>query len=658
MDHSELNGNLADLVPAGICVCDAPSGVIRSFNRYAAELWGRTPERNDRFCGSLRLFRADGTPLPHPDSPAGVTLRTGEPVRNAELAIERPDGSRRFVLASTTPCFDETGSLTAAMSMLLDITDRKASLVSERQRAEEDLRYVMEHARCLLWHATVEAPREGECFFHWDFNFFDEEAAQRFLPLQLDPGESYVEAFYRHKPEEDQARVDRTAKAALRAGLSHYTHEYRCRRLDGELRWLYEEVQLEAVAPEKWRAAGFSMDVTERKRLEAELRLQMEVQEESGRRKDEFLAMLAHELRNPLGATGNALWVLEQAGADEAARQRALAVLKRQIARQSRMVDDLLDVSRITRGLVDIRRECVDLARIVRDTAEDCRPALDRSGLDLMLELPDAPVWVEGDPIRLGQIVGNLLHNAGKFTGAGGRATLRMVPDFPSGTVAVAVQDTGVGIAPDLLARVFDSFVQGDRSLARSTGGLGLGLALVKGLAELHGGTVSAHSDGPGQGATFTLRLPLRVPGVGCRVSSESPLTRHATPDVPTSKRVLVVEDNRDAAETLGDLLEMAGHEVEIALTGLAGVEAARRFRPQVVLCDIGLPGMDGYEVAARLRRESGLPVERLIAITGYGQEEDRSRSRAAGFDHHLTKPVDPRALLDLLSDGCEGPGT
>jgi PAS domain S-box-containing protein len=382
-------------------------------------------------------------------------------------------------------------------------------------------------------------------------------------------------------------------------------------------------------------------DITERKLLEAALRRHAEELAEAAHRKDEFLAMLSHELRNPLGPIRNALHLLRLRGSDPASIQRMREVVERQIRHMTRLVDDLLDVSRITRGKILLRYVRLDLARLARDTAEDHRLTVEEAGLTLALELPEAPIWVVGDPTRIAQMLDNLLHNAVKFTDAGGTITVRVSAEPEECQAVVSVTDTGVGIAPEMLPRVFGIFEQADSSLDRSRGGLGLGLALVKGLVQMHGGEVRAESEGPGRGARFTLWLPLEQAG-----ASEGDAS------VPREKsaRVLVVEDNRDAAETLRELMDLLGHEVEVAYSGPEGLAAARRFRPDVVLCDLGLPGMDGYALAAELRGSPETAHARLIAVSGYGQMEDRIRAREAGFDLHLTKPVDPERLSRLLA--------
>jgi PAS domain S-box-containing protein len=383
---------------------------------------------------------------------------------------------------------------------------------------------------------------------------------------------------------------------------------------------------------------GIARDITERKRAEEALK-------EADRRKDEFLATLAHELRNPLAPIRTAAAILKELDRPEPRLAQVREMIERQVTHLARLVDDLLDVSRISRGRALLRKVRLDLVPLVGAAVEDHRPLLEGAGLKLSVELPRGPLWVEGDPTRLAQVVGNLLHNAHKFTDAGGLVAVRLSADEGGGTAALSVRDTGIGLGADILGRLFEPFSQADRSLARSRGGLGLGLALVKGLTELHGGAVRAHSPGAGLGSEFTVRLPLCArPSEAANESSERPARRKAL-------RVLIIEDNRDAAESLRLLLQVSGHEAAAAHTGAEGVTTAREFRPDVVLCDIGLPGgMDGYDVARALRADPELSAVTLLALSGYGQEEDRRRARQAGFDRHLTKPVDPQALMELLA--------
>jgi two-component system CheB/CheR fusion protein len=366
--------------------------------------------------------------------------------------------------------------------------------------------------------------------------------------------------------------------------------------------------------------------------------------ERSNERKAQFIAMLSHELRNPLAPLRHALWLLDRAPADSEQAANARATLGRQVLHLSRLTDDLLDVTRISRGKVRLQRERVDLVDVVRRAIDDHGALFASRQVALEASLPPAPLWLDADPTRIGQVVGNVLWNAAKFTDPGGRAavTVRRAGD---GLAEVRVRDDGIGIPADLLADVFEPFVQADRSLDRTRGGLGLGLALVRSLVELHGGTVEALSAGPGQGAEFVVRLPL-VPEPPALSLPARPTGRESMP----RHRVLVVEDNVDAAETLREMLRLWDHDVEVAHDGPRGLERARDFRPDVVLCDIGLPGMDGYEVARALRADPSSASAFLVAVTGYASPEDARRAAGAGFDLHLGKPVPIEVLEEVLA--------
>jgi signal transduction histidine kinase len=362
-------------------------------------------------------------------------------------------------------------------------------------------------------------------------------------------------------------------------------------------------------------------------------------------RKNQFLAMLAHELRNPLAPIRNAVHVLKLLGSHDATLTQARDMIDRQVTHMARLVDDLLDTSRLARGKILLRKERLDLAHLVRDVLEDYRSTLTQNGLTLDAIVAEEPIFVDGDATRLAQALGNLLHNASKFTDPGGRVTVALEAEAETRTAVLSVGDTGIGMERGMLERLFDAFSQADSSLDRSRGGLGLGLALVRGLIRLHGGEVRAESGGLGKGTTVTIRLPHRE---GTELPSEdSTPARVAT----LVDRVLLIEDHPDTAESMRVLLTMTGHEVAIAHSGPKGMAAARTFRPQVVICDIGLPGrMDGYAVARAMRRDPAFAAVRLIALSGYGQDEDRRRSREAGFDAHLIKPVDFAELRRLIA--------
>lgn len=444
--------------------------------------------------------------------------------------------------------------------------------------------------------------------------------------------------------------VRATLDRVYQAGATETIPDLTVRRRDGQtanLQMTYVPVPGPGGKP--MGVIHVAVDLSERKRTEEELRRRAEQLAEADRRKNEFLAMLGHELRNPLAPIRNAVQLLRLRGNDPSTVAWAGQVADRQVTHLVRLVDDLLDVSRISRGKVRLQRGRLDLAEVVRATAEDHRGHLRDSGLTLELDVPPGPVWVHGDPTRLSQVLGNLLHNAAKFTDAGGRVAVRLAEEPELGRATVRVQDTGIGIEPEMLSRVFETFTQADRSMERSRGGLGLGLALVKGLVQLHGGEVEAFSAGPGQGAEFLFRLPLEQ-----EAAAPAAAPARAGPN-GHPRRVLIVEDNRDGADSLRLLLELMGHDVRVALNGSAGIQVAAEFRPEVVLCDLGLPGMNGFAVAAALRGEPATAGARLIAVSGYGQEEDRRRCQEAGFDLHLTKPVELDELVRVLGASADG---
>jgi PAS domain S-box-containing protein len=381
-------------------------------------------------------------------------------------------------------------------------------------------------------------------------------------------------------------------------------------------------------------------DVTERRRSEAELLRHAAALQEADRRKDEFLAMLAHELRNPLAPIYNAVQIVQMEGRGGEHVEWAAGVIAQQARHLTRLVDDLLDVSRITQGKVQLQKDRVELAAVVKGALEACAPTIDERRHTVTMELPPRAVWFEADPTRLTQVVCNLLNNAAKYTNNGGHIAVKC--GVEGGEVVVRVRDDGVGIAPEMLARVFDLFAQADKSLARTNGGLGIGLTLVRRLVELHGGRVEVHSAGPGKGSEFVVRLPL--------IEAAPPEPPRPPTPRGQKRRLLLVDDNAASVKSLGILLRAEGDHVELAYDGPSALDAARRTRPDVVLLDIGLPGADGYEVARQLRREPAMENVLLIAMSGYGQEEDRRRAQEAGFNAHLLKPVDLTALQELLA--------
>jgi signal transduction histidine kinase/CheY-like chemotaxis protein len=368
---------------------------------------------------------------------------------------------------------------------------------------------------------------------------------------------------------------------------------------------------------------------------------------DADRRKDEFLATLAHELRNPLAPVRHAVKLLETEQGDPARQRWAREVISRQVQRMALLLDDLLDVSRITRGRLDLKPETVELHTLIRAAVETARPLIEAKGHHLTIDVPPQPMALHVDPLRMSQSLSNLLTNAAKYTDAGGDIALSV--RITDAGIDFSVRDNGIGFDPGMLSELFEMFSQVDTALTRSEGGLGIGLALVRGLVGLHGGSVEASSPGPGRGSEFTIHLPaaLRVTPLPATPSAARPAGTVAAP----GSSVLVADDNRDAADSLAMLLEMNGHRVSVAHCGERAFEAAERARPSAVILDIGMPDLSGYEVARRIRAESwGAPML-LVAVTGWGQADDKARARAAGFDFHLTKPVDPDQVERLINE-------
>jgi PAS domain S-box-containing protein len=392
-------------------------------------------------------------------------------------------------------------------------------------------------------------------------------------------------------------------------------------------RRIYDYILVPVLGPDgKVEAiAGTTRDVTDYK--------------EGQRRKDEFIATLSHELRNPLAPLRNALHLL-RATAETPATLPIHDMIERQLSHMVRLVEDLLEVSRITRGKLELRKERTDLASVLRTAVETCAPMIQQAGHRLSVGLPAQPLWVEGDSVRLAQLLSNLLNNAARYTDAGGEIALEAARDGSEATVRV--RDNGAGISSAELPKLFAMFSRGDGADTRAPGGLGIGLALARTLAEMHGGTIEARSEGPGRGSEFTVRLPL----ARGTILSDS---RASGTAVLTGRRILVVDDNADAAESLAMVLRSLGAEVQVARSGPAGLEACGKYDPEVVLLDIGMPGMDGYEVARRIRARTRSRQPALVALTGWGQDEHRQKSREAGFDHHLVKPAEIPALQALL---------
>ncbi len=481
------------------------------------------------------------------------------------------------------------------------------------------LRQVTDVAPAILW---VSDPR-GDCvFISRGWAEFTGQGGEATL------GTGWHEAIH----PEDRERIAELARQA-HVNREAYTTDYRVRRPDGSVRWALDAARPRFDANGEYLGhVGSVIDITERKAIERQLR-------EQERRKDEFLATLAHELRNPLAPLRTGLELLEQLPADDGAVVTTRAIMARQLGHLVHLVDDLLDVSRMEHGQLTLRPERVTLQTVVEHALEASRPVLASAGHTLIVRVPPAPIELEADLTRLVQVVSNLLHNAAKYTPHGGR--VEVTAQVEGGAAVVRVTDDGIGMDDDVLPTIFDLFTQGHRTLQRAQGGLGLGLSLSRQLMAMHHGTLDATSPGPGKGSTFTVRLPVAEPAVDA--------TRGPSVRPPPARRILVVDDNEDGAEMLAALLARRGHETRTAFDGEQALRIAPGFAPDIVFLDIGLPDIDGHEVARRLRADPVTGGATLVALTGWGGEADKQRTREAGFDAHLTKPVDAATVDEVL---------
>ena len=863
-----------ETLPTAAYTCNA-EGLITYYNRRAAAAWGREPELNsaaDRYCGSVRLFNAEGLAVPHDECWMARCLREGKEYAGEEIVVERQDGSRLTVQANVTPFHDEQGRLIGAVNVLVDITERKRAEESLTRRARElDALYRLtdrlQHAasldalcetaldsittalqcdraaillfdaagvmRFVAWRRLTENYRGAvEGHSPWvagakapqpigvtDVERADFPASLKtvvvnegiralaFIPLVADGtllGKFMVyydapHVFTDHELEAglaiggqialgvERSRADterRNAETALRESKERLSMELAATQLlqetstqlisEDKPEALYEQILDTAVAimhsdmasmqivdeeenalrllgwrgfpPEFGRIFHFvrpdtgtscglarrvghrvvvpdvetcdfivdtpaledlrktgvaavqstplisrsgrllgmisthwrrphrppehdlrlldvlvrqAADLIERTHAEvqrAELlareRAAREALKEADRRKDEFLALLAHELRNPLAPIGSAVQLLRLKGSDDPGIRWSRDVIERQVKHLTRLIDDLMDIGRITRNKLEIRRQRVELGDVIQAAIETSRPVIDERGHKLTVTLPPDPVHLSGDLVRLAQIFMNLLTNAAKYTEPNGSVTLsaELAADCE---VIVTVKDNGVGIPADQLPLIFEMFFQADHALGRFQGGLGIGLSLVRRLVELHGGSVSARSDGPGRGSEFTVRLPVIATPANLLPAGQG---SDRVESIVVPRRILVADDNRDAAQSLAMLLQLMGHEVHVAHDGLEAVETLRRIRPDVALVDLAMPKLDGYDVCRRIRQEPWGKNVVVIALTGWGQEEDRRRTREAGLDGHMVKPADHNALAELLSSLSPAP--
>jgi PAS domain S-box-containing protein len=562
-------------------------------------------------------------------------LRVGQRIEHFETERVRSDGQRIIVSLTISPIKDEAGNVTGASKIVRDVTERKRT---ERER--QNFVTVVENSTdfigmCDLQGIPFFVNRAGLEMVGLD----DIEQARR-TPLP--------EFFF---PEDQGMIVNEFLPSVMANG--HGEVEVRFRHFKtGEPRWMaYKVLTLTNAANEPVGFATVSQDVTERKRLADDLRRLAADLAEANQRKNEFLATLAHELRNPLAPMSNMLEVVKHSGDDRETLKRAHDTLERQLGQMVRLVDDLLDLNRITYDRLELRRSEVELSSVIQQAVEVARPLIDAAGHDLNVELPHEPIYLNADRARLAQLFGNLLNNSSKYTRPNGKISLSAKRTFTptDDEVSVSVKDNGAGIPQDKLDRIFDMFMQVDLTAERSQGGLGIGLTLVKRLAEMHGGSIEARSAGEGQGSEFIVRLP-----VLSKLSvAAQPIPAAAEPS--PERRIMIVDDNRDAADSLAMLMEITGNKTYMAHDGVEAVEAIEKHRPEVVLLDIGLPGLTGHEVCRRVREQPWGKDIVMIALTGWGQEDDRRKSEEAGFNGHLVKPVDYDKLLELLSSLTNG---
>jgi PAS domain S-box-containing protein len=555
-------------------------------------------------------------------NPALRALREGTVVglANHTILIAR-DGTERPVDDSAAPIRDDSGTAVGAVLVFRDVTDRRNA-----EEARARLAAIVESSQDAIVSKTLDGViRSWNAGAERVFGYAPEEAIGRPITLIIPPD-----------------RHDEEYEILARISAGERIEHFETIRVSKQGRLIDISLTVSPIRDREGRIIGASKiarDITDRKRVDKALA-------EANQRKDQFIALLAHELRNPLAPLRNGLQVLRLAGTDTNAVTQAREIMDRQLSHMVRLIDDLLDISRVSQNKMELRRSRVLLKDVISSAVETARPAIEEAGHEFTISLPPEPVYLDADLTRLAQVFSNLLNNSAKYTERGGRILLSA--ERRIGEVSVSVRDTGLGIPANDLPRIFDMFSQVDRSVERSTGGLGIGLALVKGLVEMHGGIVTATSPGQGKGTTIEVRLPTlestAVPAAG--VASES----EPAPAGPR-RRILVVDDNRDSANSMAMMLTLMGNEVRTAHDGFEAIETAREFHPKAILMDLGMPKLNGYEATQRIREQPWGRDMIIIAMTGWGQEADRTQSREAGCDSHLVKPVNLSELESLLTE-------
>jgi PAS domain S-box-containing protein len=603
-------------------------GSITSWNRGAERLTGYTEAEAVGQHFSILYPREDLNPE-HALYELSMSRQNG---RYEEEGLRvRKDGSRYYAQIQVWPMEDKAGDIIGFVKITRDVTARRQADQALKE-SEARFRTITDAMPQMVWSTQPNG----------DHDYFNEQW-YRFTGVAKGATDGALWNTVLHP--DDQERARRVWQNSLETGKT-YEIQYRLRHFSGDYRWtLGRALPVRDESGQIVRWMGTLTDIHEQKQAEEALK-------DAARRKDEFLAMLAHELRNPLAPVRNSTFLLRRLLHSEDSRAvNALNVIERQVRHMTCLIDDLLDVARISRGKIEIRKEDVDLIEVVRHTIEDFETDYHAKGVALQMDITCWSLWLAGDRTRVAQVIGNLLHNALKFTEPGGRVMVsvdRQEPptDDPAavGMAVIQVADTGIGIDAEVAANLFNPFIQADQGLARSKGGLGLGLALVKGFVELHGGSVEVRSEGLGRGAAFTLRLPLIQRQTQTHTENE-------LLNAPQRLQILLIDDNPDMLQTLSTLLLMEGHEVTTAADGDCGLDLIRATQPDLVLCDIGLPGsLDGYAVARAVRADPNLAGIHLVALSGYGQERDRQMAKDSGFDDHLLKPLNFAELAHVIA--------
>jgi len=635
-----LDIRLLHLLPCAAYAC-ANDGTLLYFNSAAAHLWGRSPTLNNAsepYCGALTVLDEDDA-LARNQLPMATVINTQTPVRDAQITIERPDGTRRNLLLNINPVHDDNQQLLGAIATLNDITDQKQQEKSQQQ-------FVSDFKRERRLHDTI-LKNIPDLLYAFDLDHRFTYANQALLHMW---GKSWDESIGKNclelgYPDWHAAKHDREIEEVIRT-KSPIRGDVPFHGTDGVRMYDYIFVPVLNADGEVEAIAGATRDVTERQKLEQELQVRVAEAALVDQKKDEFIAQLAHELRNPLVPIRNGLRIIELSGNDHGQYAPVLAMMNRQLAHMVRMIDDLLDVSRMGRNKLELRKTHIAVAEILGDAVEAVRPAIESFGHELVVSSPDDTIYLDADLTRLAQVFSNLLLNSCNYTKPGGQIWFSAVREGEN--VIFSVRDNGIGIPQESLATIFDLFAQVPHNLEHCTSGLGIGLALVKMLVELHGGTVTVSSDGSDKGCVFTVTLPALPPSTVLQVAA--PVENTPAP----TRKILVVDDNRDANDSLRLLLELLGSDVRAAYDGIEAIAVAEEFQPDLILMDVGMPNMNGYEATRQLRLQSWADNITIVAVTGWGQEGDRSQSKAAGCDAHRVKPLnlpDLEALLHMTRE-------